>query len=168
MSPEAPFLMRWHFSHVLGGGRSVTIEDTCIVVYSSGRFRMEKSTHSKGETSGLRAFEDSLNENDLQQLQELLDDPMLKGSAHQRFAISPMREGEVTALAVSREGRTQQLSFASYFRRYDKYIGAGIDPDERLVTPLRKWLQHHIEARKLEALPNASATSCIAPQAERP
>ena len=141
------------------------------MVYSSGRFRMEKSTYSKGEKSRLRAFENSLNENELQQLQELLDDPVLKASKHQTFATRPgPREEEITALAVSRAGRTQQLNFASYFG-YDtnNHIGAGLDPDEPLVRPLQKWLKRHVEARKLESVPRATATRCVPPpQAEHP
>jgi hypothetical protein len=167
----APFLMRWHFTHILGGGfPELTVEDTCIVVYPSGLLRMEKSTQRKGDRLRMQAFENSLSENDLQQLQQLLDDPMLKASTHQRFATrrNP-REGELTALAIPRDGRIQHLNFASYFGYNTKYIGADLDPDESLVRPLQKWLKSHIEARKLEALPVASATRCVAPpDAEHP
>jgi hypothetical protein len=117
----------------------------------------------------MRAFENSLKEDELKQLQELLDDPVLKASTHQKFETGYPREGELTALAVSRDGRIQQLNFASYFDFNTLHIAAGIDPDERLVMPLKKWLTHHVEARKLEELPNASATRCIPPpQAEHP
>jgi hypothetical protein len=167
MSPPAPFLMRWHFSHILGGFYHMKMEDTCILVYPSGRFRMEKGTRSKGERFRMRVFENSLNEDELQQLQELLDDPVLKASTHQKFGTGYPREGELTALAVSRDGRIQQLDFASYFS-FDTNI-VGIDPDERLVMPLQEWLKSHIEARKLVALPHAAATRCIPPpQAARP
>ena len=159
----APFLMRWHFDHTLGGFDHMKVEDTCIVVYPSGRFRMEKSTRNKGEKLRIRVVENSLNENELHQLRELLDDPMLKASTHQRFGTGYPHEQELTALSVPRGERIQHLSFATYFGFDTKYIGAGIDPDERLVAPLQKWLKSHIEAGKLEALPHASATGCIPP-----
>jgi hypothetical protein len=170
MSSPAPFLMRWEFNHI----RNWTMADTCVVVYPSGQFRMEKSSQGHREEFTVRAFESSLSENELRQLQELLDEPMLKASTHQNFATEKfVREAEFTALAVSRDGRTQQLSFANYFTdpalASRLSVGHGADPEERLVKPLRKWLLSHIETRKLDALHDAPATRCIAlPQAKQP
>jgi hypothetical protein len=163
MSAPAPFLMRWQFNHILNWAMA----DTCVVVYPSGRFRMEKSSQSYHEEFTVRAFESSLSESELQQLQELLNEPMLEASTHQNLPTEKIvREGEFTALAVSRDGRTQQLSFANYLSdpvvasRFS--VGRDADPEERLVKPLRKWLKSHIETRKLQALPKAAATRCIA------
>jgi hypothetical protein len=162
------FLMRWQFNHIVDGA----VEDTCVVVYPSGQFRMEKSNQRYREELRVRAFESSLSETDLRQLKELLDEPPLKSSTHQNFPSGKtFREGELTTLAVSRDGGIQQLSFANYFGvpGFVSNISSGTDPEERLVKPLRKWLKSRIETRKLDALPDASATRCIAlPQAKLP
>jgi hypothetical protein len=97
MSPSAPFLMRWQLSHIANR----TMTDTCVVIYPSGRFRMEKSSQSYREEFRVRTFESSLGENELRQLQDLLDEPTLKASVHQNFATEKFfREGEFSALAV--------------------------------------------------------------------
>jgi hypothetical protein len=68
--------MHRQFNHIAEGA----VEATCIVVYPSGRYRMEKNTQCYHDKLKLRAFEDSLSEMDLKQLQELLDRPELKSS----------------------------------------------------------------------------------------
>jgi hypothetical protein len=168
VAQPAPFLMRWQFSHVLGMFPYGTVEDTCIVVYSSGRFRMEKSTQNSRENPKMRAFENSLSESELQQLQELLDEPALRASTHQILRTTKsFREGEVTAVAVSRDGRIQELSFATYFGFASKRGAPSVDLDDRLVRPLQRFLKSHVETRKLDALPDASVTRCTAlPQAQ--
>jgi hypothetical protein len=78
---------------------------------------------------------------------------------------------KASPLAVSRDGHVQQLSFASYFGvpGFVSNINSGTDAEERIVRPLRKWLKTHIEARKLDALPDASVTHCVAlPEVKQP
>lgn len=158
------FIMRWQFNHIAEGA----VEDTCVVVYPSGRYRMEKSTQGYRDKLKVRAFEDSLSETDLKQLQELLDRPELKSSMHQNSPSGKtFREGEITIVAVAREGyHLQQLSFASYFGvpGWVSNVNAGTDPEERLVAPLRKWLKAHVETRKVGVLKDAAATHCIPPE----
>jgi hypothetical protein len=163
MPPPTPYVMRWEFNHILNRAMS----DTCVVVYPSGRFRMEKSSQSYREEFTVRAFESSLSENELHQLRDLLDEPLLRASTHQNLTTARfVRESELTAVAVFREGHTQQLSFANYLSDpiFTSRLGAGHgeDPEDRLVKPLQKWLKSHIETRKLEALPGAAATRCVA------
>jgi hypothetical protein len=154
------FLMRWQFNHIAGGA----VEDTCVVVYPSGQYRMEKSTQGYHDKLKVRAFEDSLTEPDLKQMQELLDRPDLKASTHQNSASEKMfREWELTTLAIARDGRIQQLRFASYFGvpAWISNVSASTDPEERVVTPLRKWLKAHIETRRVGEVKDATATHCI-------
>jgi hypothetical protein len=157
----APFLMRWHFNDIA----RKTVEDMCVVVYLSGQFRLEKSKQSVGGNLKMRAFEGSLDENDLRQLKELLDEPKLRSSAYQNVSNwRSFTERELTILTIPRDREIQQLRFASYFGVPDltSNIRFGTDPEEDLVSPLRKWVKSHIESRKLDALPNALATRCIA------
>jgi hypothetical protein len=156
-----PFLIRWQFNHVAEG----TVKDTCVVVYPGGRFRMERSSQSYRDKLKLSAYEDSLNEEELEQLTQLLDEPTLKASSHQNIPSGKVfREGELTTLSVSRGDRTQQLSFADYFGvpGWVSNVNSGTDPEERVVKPLRKWLKSHVEDKKMGALSNASATRCAA------
>jgi len=166
-SPAAPtasqrdaFLMRWQLNHIAEG----TVEETCIVVYPSGRYRREKSTQGYHEKLRFRVFEDVLDNADLQQLETLLNRPELKSSTHRNLPEGKVfREGELTNLAVSREGRVQQLSFASYFGvpGWVSNVSAGTDPEERIITPLHKWLKAHVEAKKVAALQDAVPTHCF-------
>jgi hypothetical protein len=170
-SPPAsltPFLVRWQFDAVAGR----TVDDTCLVVYPSGQFRLEKSNQSVGGKLMLRAFEDSLDQNELRQLQELLNEPKLRLRTHQNVSGKKFYRGrELTTLTVPRDRQIQQLSFANYLGVHGFVSDLGVveDPEESLVKPIRKWLKTHIEARKLDVLPDALATRCTAlPQTKQP
>ncbi len=153
------FVMRWQVNHIARG----TVQDTCVVVYPSGRYRMEKSSQGYSDKLKVRAFEDSLGEAELKELQGLLDGPELKTSTHQNFPSGKVfREGEVTTLVVAREGHLQRLSFASYFGvpGWLSNVNSDTDPEARVVAPLRKWVHTRVEGRKTGALKDASATHC--------
>ncbi len=125
---------------------------------------LTKSSQGYRDKLEVRAFADSLTQGDLQQLLEILNRPELKGSTHQNSPSGKtFREGELTTLAVAREGKVQQLSFASYFGvpSWVSNVGAGTDPEERLVAPLRKWLKTHVESRKVGVVKDAATTLCI-------
>jgi len=159
-SQRDAFLMRWQFNHISRGA----VADTCIVVYLSGRYRLEKSTQGHNEKLKFRAFEDVLDTPDLEQLEALLNDSALKSSTHHNLPGGKIfQEGELTTLTVSRGGLIQQLSFASYFGvpGWVSNVSAGTDPEERIVTPLRKWLRNHVEAKKATALQNSVLTHCV-------
>jgi hypothetical protein len=154
-----PFLVRWNLGRIAG----VTVQNTCVIIYSSGRFRMERSTQTHNDKLKLRVFEASLNAMELHELQEVIDEPQLTASTHQNsLGGKAFKEGELTTLTIPREGRMQQLSFASYS---GSNVSAGTDPDERVVAPLRTWLKAHVEARKLGAINNTPATQCV-PQSD--
>ena len=156
---RSSFLMRWQFNHIAEG----TVQDTCVVVYASGRYRMEKISEGYRDKLKVRAFEDSLRETDLKELQDLLDRPELKVSTHQNSASGKIfREGEFTALAIARDGHLQQLSFASYFGVPGSVsnLNSETDPEERVVASLRKWLKAYIETRKGGVVKDAAATHC--------
>lgn len=154
------FLVRWRVNHIVQGN----VEDTCIIVYPSGHYRMERSSQSYGEKLKFRAFEDMLNEEQLQQLENLLNEPGLKSSTHRNLPQGKLfREGELTALDVPRDGGVQELSFANYFGvpGWVSNVSSGTDPEERIVAPLRKWLKTHIEAKKSSPVQGAVSTHCV-------
>jgi len=154
------FIIRWDVNRIAQG----TVHDTCIVVYPSGLYHMEKSSQGFNEKLKLRAFEDTLRNADLEQLESLLNEPKLKSSTHRNLAEGKVfREGEMTTLDVSREGRVQQLNFASYFGvpGWVSNVSSGTDPEERIVSPLRKWLEAHVKAKKEVPLQNAGPTHCV-------
>ncbi len=165
--PQNLFLMRWQLNHIAEG----TVEDTCIIVYPAGPYRMEKSTQHYGDKLKVHTFEDSLSDAELQQLRELLDQPTLKASTHENFPAGKVfREGEITTLAVPRGGRIQQLSFASYFAvpGWVSNVSATTDREEKLVAPLRKWLKAHIETRKTPLADSAPTHCASQPQGANP
>lgn len=159
------FLMRWEFNHVAEG----TVQDTCVIVYPSGQYRMEKTTQDYHEKLRIRAFADALSDADVEGLRTLLDQPELKSSTHRNFPEGKVfREAELTTLSVSREGHVQQLSFASYFGvpGWVSNVSAGTDPEERIVSPLRKWLKEHVESKKTPPIRDAVQTHCQAQPGE--
>jgi hypothetical protein len=161
ISPKDTFLMRWEINHIAQG----TVQDTCVIVYPSGQYRMEKTTQAYTEKFKLHAFEGVLDGTELRELGTLLNQPELRASTHRNLPQGEIfREGELTTLSVFREDRVQQLSFASYFGvpGWVSNVSAGTDPEERLVKPLRKWLKEHVEGIKAPALQNAEQTRCIA------
>lgn len=164
-SPPAPrssaFLLRWDFNHIAGG----VVEDTCVVIYPSGHYRMERSTQEFHEKLKLRAYEETLDDSDLRELIGLLNEPELKSSTHRNTPNGQVfREGELTTVAISRDQQIQQLAFANYFAvpGWVSNMGSSTDPEERLVKPLRKWLKTHIEGRKTTPVPNPIPTRCFA------
>jgi hypothetical protein len=117
-------------------------------------YRMEKST--KGDQKAkLRTFEDALDHADLQQLATLLNQPELRSSTHSRSPDPRTSRAQELRVWRSRDGHVQHLSFVSYFG-----VASNLDPEARLVTPLRLWLKAHVEAKKLPAVQNAVPTRC--------
>jgi hypothetical protein len=151
----APFLVQWQVNSTIG----MAVANECIVVYPNGQFRMEKSEQRYGGKLKVRAFENSLERPELQQLQGLLDSAKLKNSNHREVANKKsFRKRDVTTLAIPRDGKMQRLSFANY--NLTNRVMPETDPDEELILPLRKWLKGHVEARKLDAIPDATPATC--------
>lgn len=156
-----PFIMRWSFSHV----SRREIEDTCIIVYRSGLYHMEKAAAENAhDQPRAHAFESALGRTDLKELKTLLNEPNLKATKHYTSAQGRklleygLLEGDFIALEVAREDGVQQLKFADYILDPDE--PSVTDAESKLVNPLRRWLQAHVKPSRETALPKAVWTDC--------
>ena len=154
------FLLFWHVNHIA----PKLAEDTCIIVYPSGLYHMEKSKQQGyDEKLKIHAFEDTLPDAELEKLEGLLNEPKLKSSTHRYTAEDKVfREREMTTVVVPRQGHIQELTFANYFGEpaWVSDIGSGIDQEQGIISPLRKWLEGHVKAKKEVSLQNRVPTHC--------
>lgn len=140
------FVVFWHVNRMTPR----LTEDTCIVVYPSARYHMERTQLAFGQLE-VRAYEGTLDNADLAELQTLLNEPQLKSSTH-RSATEDQAfvERVMTTVEVPRDGNIQELVFADYLGApvWLPEIGSGVGPEKRMVVPLWKWLEAHVKARK--------------------
>ncbi len=167
-SPGSSYLMRIVKDHYLPNDLTFgsRVERTCVIVYQTGQYRMEKSKQEFNSAMKTEVFRDSVSDTTLRQLRQILDGPELS-QLHQKTAAAGMtiREGEVTNLAIPRSNDTQVLSFASFFGAHLQEKGMrdnthlSVD-DSQAIKPLNKWIKANIEERKLQAQ-DLPATTCI-------
>ena len=144
------------------------VERTCIILYQSGRYRMEKSRQEFNAPMRTEVHRDSINDTQSQELQQLLNAPDLVKLQHQTAAVGlTIKEGEAINLVIPRGTTTQKLSFASYFGVRTQEVGlrdnlhTGVDAELPIVKPLRNWLKTNIENKKTAVEKNAPSTTCI-------
>ena len=150
------------------------IERTCVVVYRTGRYRLEKSKQEFGGKMRGEVFRDSLSEAQLQDLERILDAPELKGLHHPTAQAGvTVREGETTDLFIPRGEETQRLMFATYFGARTQGLGMrdqtriNVDEEVQLLRPLRKWLKQNVEEKKVPPAKDVPPTNCtVATQPE--
>jgi hypothetical protein len=143
------------------------MERTCVVVYKTGRYRLEKSKQEFGGKMRAEVFRDSLSEGQLQELQGLLDAPELRDVHHPTAGAGvTVRESETTDLFIPRGAETQRLMFATYFGARTQGLGMrdqtriNVDEEVQLLRPLRKWLKQNVEEKKVPPAKDAAATNC--------
>ncbi len=143
------------------------MERTCVVIYKSGRYRLEKSKQEFGGKMRAEVFRDSLSEAQLQELQGILDAPELRNLHHPTAGAGvTVREGETTDLFIPRGAEIQRLMFATYFGARTQGLGMrdqtriNVDEEVQLLRPLRKWLKQNVEERKVPPAKDAPATNC--------
>jgi hypothetical protein len=144
------------------------VERVCIVVYRSGRYRMERSKQALNTAVRADVYHDSLSEGQVQELQKLVEAPEVVKLDHQTAGVGlKIKEGEIVNLVIPRGTSTQKLSFASYFGVRSQEVGlrdnlhTGIDADLPVVKPLRNWLKANIENRKGSPEKDVPSTTCI-------
>jgi hypothetical protein len=144
------------------------VERSCVIVYGTRRYRMEKSKQEFNSSMRTEVFRDSLSDAQMQELRQILDAPeLVKLQQRTTSAGVTMREGEVTNLAIPRGKGVQILSFASFFGARTQEKGmrdntrVSVDEDVQLVKPLHKWIKGNIDERKGRAAKDLQATSCI-------
>jgi hypothetical protein len=144
------------------------VERTCIIVYLSGRYRMEKSQQEFNAPMRTDVYHDSINDSQTHELEQLLNAADLVKLQHQTAAAGLIiKEGETVNLVIPRGAATQKLRFASYFGVRTQEVGlrdnlhAGVDAELPIVKPLRNWLKSNVENRKTAVEKSAPSTTCI-------
>ncbi len=159
-----PFLMMMHTEHVNGG----FVENRCVIVYPDGRYRREKSTQRFESTRKVQAFESTLRNDQVTELETLLDAQPIRSLQHNNLSNTPFREMELTTVAIPRGESVQQLAFSSSFGFAGNPKSAGgmsdnrglVDHEVHLIQPLQHWVKGNIERDKVPALPDPQATGC--------
>jgi hypothetical protein len=150
-----------------GHGR---VERNCVIVYADGRYRRERNTQEYMGRIQAHAFEGSITGEQLTELRALLDAPELKGMEQKQKAEAKVfsAEADATSLAVPRDSTVQRLRFSHAFQvlgNRDKpggYSGTQyiLDPDERVLDPLRDWLKSNLDNQDATAVTLTSPTNC--------
>jgi hypothetical protein len=147
---------------------SSKVERTCVIVYYTRRYRMERSKQEFNSAMRTEVFRDSLSESQMQELHQLLDAPALVNLKQRTAATTTtIREGDVANLAIPRGRDTQVLSFASFFGARTQEKGmrdntrVSVDEDVQVIKPVRKWIRTNIEDRRVPAAKDLPATTCI-------
>jgi len=174
-----PYLLRIIEDHIMADTSSTTsgawqqnigqkMERTCMIVYQSGRYRMEKSKQELNAPLRTEVFHDALSEGQIKELRQILDAPDLANLQHQTTSVGlTVKEGETVNLVVPRGASTQKLSFASYFGVRTQEVGlkdnlhTGVDAELPIIKPLRNWLKTNVESRKAGMEKNSPSTTCI-------
>jgi hypothetical protein len=142
-------------------------EQSCIIVYTDGRYRMEKSNQHYPGSPTTRAFEAKLSSAQVVDLQSILRSPELANLHHDFDQTRPASEIEITSLVIPRATTIQRLSFGSYFNVLGNSRQVGgitnlqyrVDQDRNLIRPLDQWLEKTIQNNN-SALTDAKATNC--------
>ena len=153
-SRGSDLLLRLVNSHFYRG----TVDETCVIVRASGRYRIEKTnqTYNGGVNGSFR--EDSLGTDDLQALHELIDAPELVNYPEQSLPTGrPCAEGEVTTVSVGRKGKIQNLLLDSCFNALPVPNSPGgldnlqyrVRENGKAIEALKKWIAKTLEKQKL-------------------
>jgi hypothetical protein len=152
-------------------GTDVKVTRVCMVIYDSGRYRMEKSKQMYNAPLQSQVYLDSLSDGQIKELRGILDAPEISKLQHATSAgAGGAREGETVNMAVPRGSTTQVLSFASLFGVRTQQAGmkdnlsTGVDEELNNIKSLRKWLKSNVEDKKVPQAKDAASTSCIPSQ----
>jgi hypothetical protein len=154
---QSPYLMRMLVDELYGG----VFKRECLVVYSGGRYRMERGRQKPGERRVSEVFQDSLTPEALQQLQEILDDPALRNAPAPEENVRRYIEGHFTTLWLPGRDGGQRLQF----KRYESFgvrSSSHISHDNTMpLKPLHQWLKSTVEGKKRpEAVQDAVPNDC--------
>jgi hypothetical protein len=145
---------------------SFKITRACAVVYSSGRYRFEKSVRESGIVVKSEIYRDTLDKTQLAGLRELLDNPKLAALPSNPAPAFFGRESEITSLAIPRDKGVQAVSVATFAPRNASadlreasYQALGANAG--LTNPIRKWVKQNVEDRKGEPLKELPLDACI-------
>jgi len=180
-SEKNPYLVRWVEDYTSTSQQNTTsietmrkvsvdaeVERTCMIVYNSGKYRVEKTKQLLNDKPRSQVFLNSLSQGQIGELKQLLSDPQVANLEHTTDAVvGGIREGDIINLDIPRAQRTQVLSFATRFGVRTQAIGmkdnltTQVDEELNNIKPLRKWLKSNVEDKKGSAAKDEAANTCL-------
>jgi len=137
---------------------------TCVIVYPTGRYHLEKTKQITDGTAKAHIYLDSIEPRRVEDLKQILDVPELRDSQVGDAPLNDVfRVGTLTSLTIPRQDSVQQVRFATHLgmphnnpdTRYVKVDSS------RLLAPLRKWIKENLEDHKVAPLQDNIPTACV-------
>jgi len=153
------FLMRFAVDHILAGDAT----GTCLIVYPDGRFHYEKKHQAPRRAVKSQTLEGTIDPAELQDLHKLLDSTQLKNARHDAIPSVTFYEATVTRLEIPRDGPQQRLIYAEYGGRLGAWGQNYGSDNDRVIRPIRDWVNHNVSKRKLTG-GEAAGNDCRPPQ----
>ncbi len=165
--PNGNYILFLDRDHVGGG----VVERSCVVVYTNGKFRAERTVGRYRSYLQTKSVEGRLGETQVASLHGVLDDPALKA-----FEMRPnpfqgfVQDTERVKVAILRETKPQVIIASNIFGRLSNNLRAGggsagvmhyEDTNFHVLDPLQKWIKQNIENNKFSNLPDGKATECL-------
>jgi hypothetical protein len=157
--PQSTFLMRFESDEFSG----TEAEMQCVLIYSDGRYHMEKSSQQSRSEIKSQVYEGSIDSAKVRTLQQLLDDHSLKKMEQMSLkGTQLMLRGKVTTLTIFRgKDQAQHLLFADQVRA----TGAGRSSvsggnNNSLIRPLEKWIKAEILSIKSPSVNGVTPNRC--------
>lgn len=145
---------------------SFKITRTCAVVYQNGRYRFEKSVRDSGILTKSEVFRENLSKAQMDELQQILDNPKLVALPSNVAPANLGREGDLISLAVARDKSVQSLGFASSGPRpasasLQDAATVALSTNIGLTNPIRKWVKQNLEDVRAAPAKDVPMTTCI-------
>jgi len=155
------FVLRLIDDNIFSPGRQA--DRTCVIVYGTGRYRLEKSNQEVHEPAHARVYLGSLSAQQMQNLRGILDAPDLRSLKEGNPPLDTVfSKGERIDLSIPRLDHVQVLTFMIYLGMADynqdtRYLKVDAS---RILEPLRKWIGENIEKYKGDPLKESITTQC--------
>jgi len=162
---KQPVLISYALRAVINRLGNQQIERTCMIVYSAGRYHLERKRQRFGSRDvKIQIFEDSISDTQLQLLREILDTPTLRNKPYEEPpARIPVDGAQVTSLTIPRAGHIQKVNIWEYLN-VPRLGSIGTlkraDNGANLLKPLNKWLTSNIQESKISPLQAAVPSDC--------
>jgi len=162
---KQPVLISYALRAVINRLGNQQIERTCVIVYSAGRYHLERKRQRFGSRDvKIQIFEDSISDTQLQLLREILDTPTLRNKPYEEPpARIPVDGAQVTSLTIPRAGHIQKVNIWEYLN-VPRLGSIGTlkraDNGANLLKPLNKWLTSNIQESKISPLQAAVPSDC--------
>jgi len=136
--------------------------ESCALIVENGKYRFEDRTQKTGKPVNNRISAGQMAPKELQQLRQLLDDPVLQKIGHHEppgGMVIPMM-GDILDISISRPSGIQQFVLSSRFSRPGLPSFYSGDGDISIARPLLSFLDEHVVSNKAGSLDPASRNGC--------